>query len=197
MLTKVCTKCGVEKTIDCFNNKKNGKYGVRADCKSCVAEYRRANKDRMTAYREAKKSSLAEKQKQYREANKDALSLWGKQYYTERKEFIKKYREVRKEHIAIQKRLWQQNNPSKMKASNARRRAAKIQASPTWADQESVIGMYQLALLFNSTGINLHVDHIVPLNSDLVCGLHCESNLQLLPASDNISKGNRWWPDMW
>jgi hypothetical protein len=55
--------------------------------------------------------------------------------------------------------------------------------------------MYQLATIFNRTGMNLQVDHIVPLQSDLVCGLHCEANLQLLPASDNISKGNRHWPD--
>lgn len=33
--------------------------------------------------------------------------------------------------------------------------------------------------------------------SKKVCGLHCEANLRALPAVDNISKGNRHWPDMW
>lgn len=33
--TKICSKCGIEKELVEFQKEKNGKYGVRGDCKEC------------------------------------------------------------------------------------------------------------------------------------------------------------------
>lgn len=46
----------------------------------------------------------------------------------------------------------------------------------------------------NSNGMEL--DHIVPLKSDFVCGLHWHGNIQLLSMSENRKKNNRYWPNM-
>ena len=36
---KICTKCKQSKTIDLFHKQKNGKFGVRSECKGCMKEY--------------------------------------------------------------------------------------------------------------------------------------------------------------
>ena len=39
-----------------------------------------------------------------------------------------------------------------------------------------------------------HVDHIVPLQGQLVSGFHHEDNLQILTAKDNHEKSNKFIP---
>jgi 5-methylcytosine-specific restriction endonuclease McrA len=89
-------------------------------------------------------------------------------------------------------------DPSKFAAKGAARRA--LVATPAWAKDEFndfVVGeMYSLARQrTKATGIKWVVDHIVPLQSKLVCGLHWWKNLRVIPDSLNKSKGNRLWPD--
>lgn len=82
-------------------------------------------------------------------------------------------------------------------SANARRRARKYQATPQWANKFFIQEIYDLAQRRSKMlGFKWHVDHIVPLKSELVCGLHVENNLQVIPGVLNISKFNRSWPDM-
>lgn len=76
------------------------------------------------------------------------------------------------------------------------RRAAKLRATPAWADHEKIVKIYAEAAAMRLLGIDVHVDHVVPLISERVSGLHVHTNLRLLLASDNAAKGNRYWPDM-
>lgn len=92
---------------------------------------------------------------------------------------------------------WKKRNLAKVNADTAYRRAVKHRATPVWADLEKIATFYaEAARLTRETGTEHHVDHVVPLRSKLVCGLHNEFNLQVLPGRDNQSKSNRYWPDM-
>lgn len=63
-------------------------------------------------------------------------------------------------------------------------------ATPLWADKDVIDKYYEEA-----SRLGKHVDHIVPICNDYVCGLHCENNLQLLDPKVNMSKSNHDWPD--
>ncbi len=89
---------------------------------------------------------------------------------------------------------WQKNNPIKVLANVVRRDAEKIQATPAWASQFAINEYYEIAAAMRMHGIECEVDHIVPLRSPRVCGLHVGVNLQVLSPYENKSKGNRHWP---
>ena len=100
---------------------------------------------------------------------------------------------VEKQRKSIQK--WRAANLGRVNASVARRRAKKKQAIPAWANHVAIKKLYaDCCKLTKTTGIQYHVDHIYPLKSDWLCGLHVETNLQILTESENTSKGNKIWP---
>lgn len=107
------------------------------------------------------------------------------------------YRDRNREICNERIREWKSRNPHKLTHYFHKRRAAELQATPPWADFDAIEAVYADAQCIQAaTGIAQHVDHIVPLISKLVCGLHCEANLRPIPASENTKKNNRHWPDM-
>ena len=71
------------------------------------------------------------------------------------------------------------------------RRKKRDKSMPPWADKNTIKEMYIRARqLTVETGVKHEVDHIIPSNHELVCGLHVENNLQILTETENISKSN-------
>lgn len=86
---------------------------------------------------------------------------------------------------------WNKAHPEAMAAVLAKRRARKLNATPAWADDQKIKAVYAEAAAMRLLGLDVHVDHVIPLQGKLVSGLHVHNNLRVLLASDNRTKGNR------
>lgn len=75
-------------------------------------------------------------------------------------------------------------DPSKEIANNEYRK--RQMHTPLWANKEQIKQWH----LNRPQG--MHVDHIIPINGEIVCGLNVETNLQYLTIEDNLSKGNKY-----
>lgn len=134
--------------------------------------------------------------KKYRDKNLDKLRAKERESYKrDNKKILErkaKWRRENRDKVNQIAKNYRKRHPAKVKADKIKRYLSVKQATPTWAD-------YFKMNIFYSYGrtLNLEVDHIVPLKSDAVCGLHWEGNFQLLTKSHNASKRNEYWPDMW
>jgi hypothetical protein len=99
--------------------------------------------------------------------------------------------------VANTDRAYCDNNRYKDVAGKAKRRAKKLNAVPFWLNVAHFLEiecMYMYHQIFSDIMTERpgwHVDHIEPLQGNNVCGLHVPWNLQVLPAMENLSKGNR------
>ena len=199
--------CRGVKSISSFCKQKATKDGLAYWCKACASlhgkKYRQDNQDRVSQskkkYYQSNRDKILQRTKNYYQNNQDKMLQCNKKWREKNRDKILRYQREwnhgNRDRIAQCKKEWRQNNASRIRASNARRRAAKRNATPPWADQAAIEAIYAKALwLQEFTGEPYHVDHIVPLNSDFVCGLHVPANLQALLGVENLAKNNHSWP---
>jgi hypothetical protein len=174
--TKVCYSCKKSKLLFDFYKDKSRKDGHCSKCKSCYANDFLKNRD-------AKLSSSKE---------------WAHKNKERKNQHSQKWKLKNKEHLSSYEKQKQKLFPEISAAKSNIKRARSINAMPQWADTKQMQIEYSLAKWCSEVmGEHYQVDHIVPLKSDRVCGLHVQSNLQVIPRSVNYKKGNRVWPDMW
>lgn len=220
MNTKTCPRCKVEKPLADFGRNKARPDGVEVYCKPCRKERYQLNRaehlEKEKRYYEQNKDRIRALQGEYYQQNRDRIVSWNKDYREANREDIRarekarypqikearaannlRYRTKNKEHVQARQAEYVKNNRLIFLAAGAQRRAAKMKATPTWADTGAIQRVYEKRVEWSARlGVALHVDHVIPLKSKLVCGLHVPANLQLLSAEENIRKLNRHWPDM-
>jgi len=109
---------------------------------------------------------------------KDHYSSYQKKYRQDKYEERKQFNSLRNKNHYL-------NNKGYYKSKSNKRRALKQKAIPKFANLDKIKEIYK------NCPKGYHVDHIIPLNNPIVCGLHVEWNLQYLSAKDNCSKGNK------
>lgn len=191
---KFCPSCGITKECSEFHSCRHRKDGLRFSCKVCTRkenlEWHRKNPDRSkensrkwSASHKAQHKALIEK---WGKSNKDKLLGYYRKHHIKHAE---KRREYGRQYLK-KNRAWSLEK-------NRARYASQRGALPKWANRFFMQEIYDLAYIRSkATGIKWHVDHIVPLQSKKVCGLHVEHNLQVITALENHQKYNRYWPDM-
>lgn len=169
-MEKQCTGCQEHKLLTEFGYESRTSDGLRQKCKACRKIYRLLH-------------SIKDKRKN-RKKDPVKARISAKNYYwrnvTAKRQAASLYRKVHK---------------AKVNATNAKRQSDKLQRTPKWLTSlhfQQIELFYAAAVsLTKEFNVSMHVDHIVPLKGKNVSGLHVPWNLQVIPASENISKGNR------
>lgn len=182
------------------------KAGKRIANASTIREYQRE-------YYEKNKERAAVKNKQYRLENAEAIREQRRKHRTENKERIAArkasayranidterakragFRAANPDKIKEWSRKHYVNNPATVSRNRLERRARQRNQCPKWANAEAIKLIYGEAAALRDAGIDVEVDHVIPLRGELVSGLHCEFNLQILTKHQNRSKQNTFNP---
>lgn len=182
---KLCRKCNIVKSISDFHKCSRNKTGVQSKCKIC-----------MNAYYMKHQEKLIKRTRDWEQDNKERKNARQKEWIKNNKEkrsiVIKRYYDNNKEKCKIARTNWENKNPGIKLIYRAKRRAISKKATPVWADINKIKNIYKEAAQMREQGIDVHVDHIIPLKNNLVCGLHVHNNLRIVNAVENLQKSNKY-----
>lgn len=178
--------------VPCKKGHVCGRYAVSKKCVICATEAALAWNEANKAKHRANMRAYAARNPEKRRA---VVAAWRKANPDKVKVLHASWRAANPEKYLNISRTWKQRNPAHRRAKAAERRAMKLQRTPAWLtadDFAAIKAIYaEAAEKIAATGLCWHVDHIVQLLGKNVSGLHDPWNLQVIPGSENMRKGNR------
>ena len=126
----------------------------------------------------------------------DAAKAAGRRYYEKNREAVIARAAARPAEERRRNRSEYKNkNIDVVRADTSVRKRRHRDATPKWLTQEERLQMRNLYIqarkLTEIAGVRYVVDHIVPLRSEVVCGLHVPWNLQVITQEENLKKSNK------
>lgn len=180
--TKICTKCSLEKPFSEFRASTLGKNGLRSNCISCGRIYRKNHPEDPKTVQRRNKRHYQERKDNFKKANSE--------YYQARKNEIKEKARLNylrnKDKIRERQKLYYLTNTGFSKHSEKRVKRNLLKSKAT-IDKTLIP---QMEDFYERSSKDQHVDHILPLHNDLICGLNVPWNLQYLTKVENLKKGN-------
>lgn len=163
-------------------------------------ENRELQKIRVKKCYEQKKDLYLDNAKKWREANKDRVitnnKIWYQKNSERQKTNIKNWELKNKDYAMSCRKKWRDANRGLCREKTARYRSKKNLATPVWISDDQILAIksiYKKAVeLEKLDGVKRGVDHIHPINSKYICGMHLPNNLQILTASQNSIKYNKF-----
>ena len=204
VLTKPCSTCRNLKFLSAFDLSSKEKDGFQYRCKACAREW-------SFAYRKNNSQKEKERHAKYHLKNRDSINsrtqVWAKNNPDRVRQKARRFYSNNLEKEKLKMRVWRERNPQWirnykadyktrckhiLRSSEAKRRAAKLKASVSWACFAKIKEFYlEAARLTKETGIPHEVDHIVPHAQG---GTDAVDNLTILCRRCNQSKGPRSAP---
>lgn len=187
-----CVTCNAEKTLERYRadpaaaNEKNRAWREANPEKIAAIEARRN--------REARKQAARDRYAADPSAAKAQAKAWAKANAERRRVVFSAWRLANLEKVRADLKAWKAANVEHVRTKgllyrNARR-TALLHRTPAWADLAAIEEVYRDAAEFRAAGLVVDVDHIIPLQGDVVSGLHVPNNLRVCLSSVNRSKSN-------
>lgn len=160
-------------------------------------EYKLGKKEYSRIWREKNREKIRRQQAEYRERHRDRIRASHRQWVQDNQEKNAEHKHKwyveNKESVNSSATAYWKARPGAKAAHCAKRRAAKLNRTPPWANLRKIAAVYELVNWASKfTDEPLTVDHIIPLQGRKVSGLHVHENLQALTLSENSAKGNKW-----
>lgn len=151
---------------------------------------------KVKARTEEQNAAYRESARKWKQRNKDkqreAYREWVANNPERRKETTAEWKTANKSRVNDRAREWGRANRHKTNAWSMASHAAKMNRTPAWSDLKAIEEVYRDASEFRQSGIEVDVDHVIPLQGELVSGLHVPGNLRVCLSSVNRSKSNQF-----
>jgi hypothetical protein len=194
-LGKCCTVCKQQKVIEFFPLDKRTSDGRGSECKACKTRLS-TEKNRARGMRDLSQL-LVDTTAPGRTCGKcGEWKLWDQFYNTSTANAPNGKMSKCKVCWSDACAQYRRENPEWVAGVHMLYRKSRRQSTPLWLTKAHKRAIYKLRNIARrltlETGVQYHVDHIVPVMGKTVCGLTVPWNLRVISATENQSKSNKF-----